>query len=129
MSIRIMAAALAMTIVAAPAVAQTHTPQSDAISAATAPGTAAANDRAGARVAQRAGGQAVDQARYAEDMAAYGRAVRARHRGMVRDERTYGRQQRAYADAMADWRLQVAACRRGNTRMCRMPAPDPSRYF
>lgn len=64
-------------------------------------------------------------ARYAADMAAY---LDARHIAAA-DRMRYDRQQRAYADAMAAWRDQVRACRRGYQRACEAPTPDPAAFY
>ena len=41
----------------------------------------------------------------------------------------YVRQQRAYADAMAVWRIQVEECKRGHRKACDMPPPDVTAYY
>jgi pyruvoyl-dependent arginine decarboxylase (PvlArgDC) len=65
---------------------------------------------------------------YARDMAAYSDALRAQHRAEMADVRQYERQQRAYAGAMFDWRIQVEACRHGSTRACTAATPNPADY-
>ena len=65
---------------------------------------------------------------YARDMAAYSDALRAQHRAEMADVRQYERQQRAYAGAMFDWRIQVEACRHGSTRPCTAATPNPADY-
>lgn len=69
------------------------------------------------------------QAAYEQDMAAYRDALRARHHDAVADARLYDHQQRAYADAMVAWRIQVAACHRGRRAACDAPAPDPAAFW
>ena len=107
--------------------------RSDRISASTAPGTAAANDAAAGEVAARDQARAAmsvaDQDRYDADMQAYREARQARRQLIRHDEAYYDRQQRAYAAAMADWRMQAAACRRGHPRACRAPTPRPGDYM
>lgn len=102
-------------------------PRSDAVAAETAPGVAAANAEVAA-VAPSGSAVAVDGARFAQDMAAYRTVVQARNQAAARDAAIYDRQQRAYATAMADWRVQVRACERGNSRACKAPTPDPTAY-
>ena len=65
---------------------------------------------------------------YARDMAAYSDALRAQNRAEMADVRQYERQQRAYAGAMFDWRIQVEACRHGSTRACTAATPNPADY-
>lgn len=107
--------------------------RTDRISASTAPGVAAANNAAAGRMAARDEARAArsdaDQARYDADMRAYMQARRARRQTIRHDQAYYDRQQRAYAAAMADWRMQAAACHRGHTRACRAPAPRPGDYM
>jgi len=50
------------------------------------------------------------------------------HREVMRHRIRYARQERAYADAMADWRLQVIACTQGKTAACTAPTPNPEDY-
>jgi hypothetical protein len=69
------------------------------------------------------------QAQYETDMAAYRDALSAQQRAKFADERRYDRQQRAYAQAMYDWRVQVDACRAGNNRACNAPTPNPADYL
>lgn len=130
---------LAAALVAVPALAtaqmqdaapvQAPSPASEAVSAQTAPGVAAAaaeaNLRGGMIKADNVGATAV----YARDMAAYRTAVRRHNRTLIRDQVRYDRQQRAYADAMAVWRDQIAACKRGSARACRAPTPDPAAFY
>jgi hypothetical protein len=73
--------------------------------------------------------QASAEAQYAADLAAYRDALRAHHREVVRDARVADRQERAYADAMRDWRRQVYACKHGSTRACNAPSPNPADYW
>lgn len=64
------------------------------------------------------------------DRRAYNSAVTARHhRAVNRYDRRYVRQQTAYANAMAAWRRQVAACKRGDRRACRAPSPRVASFY
>lgn len=92
------------------------------------PGTTALNGQAlqqstGARV-----DDATAQGQYAADMAAYRGALIANHHEAMRDQAHYEHQQRAYASAMAAWRMQVEDCKRSNYA-CKAPAPDPADYY
>lgn len=97
------------------------------------PGVAAANADVAAQAEVRtdavATSNAEAQAQYAEDMAAYRASLVTNHRAAVADARLYDRQQRAYADAMAAWRHQVDACKRGNGAACKAPTPNPADFW
>ena len=70
-------------------------------------------------------GAALDaKAQYAADMAAYNRTLDRNDRR----QRRYARNQRAYADAMAAWRIQVRDCHQGVTAACNAPTPDPAAF-
>jgi hypothetical protein len=101
-------------------------PQSEAISAQTAPETAMANARAEADIGSPV---SIDEAQYARDLDAYRAAVRARRQVMAQDAAIEAQHERAYALAMADWRTQVAACEKGKSKACKAPTPDPANYF
>ncbi|WP_298667861.1 hypothetical protein [uncultured Sphingomonas sp.] len=102
--------------------------RTEAIDAAGRPGVVAANRAALAESSAQTAVQQVDAAQYAADIQVYRQARRARHRQIARNDARYARQERAYADAMTDWRRQVAACDHGNTAACNAPTPDPARY-
>ena len=72
---------------------------------------------------------AENQAQYDADVAAYRAAVEAHAMATMHDDARYARQQRAYADAMAQWRVQVAACKQGKQKACDLPTPDPAAYY
>ncbi len=72
---------------------------------------------------------AVAQGQYEADRAAYLRAMRAHNHAVNASDGIFVRQQTAYADAMADWRVQVEACKRGKQRICNLPTPDPMNYM
>lgn len=65
------------------------------------------------------------QAQQNADLAAYDAALQAHGRQVA----AYTRQRRAYADAMAAWRVQVAACQQGHQPACKAPAPDPASFY
>lgn len=142
----------AALVIAAPAIAQTtdpadqpstplpydpghdsNTPRSNAIAAESAPGVAAANRdmHAQIRMEDTAVGavNAANDARYQADVAAYRAAMRARRQTIAANAALQADRERAYAMAMADWRDQVAACKRGKSRACKMPSPNPASYM
>lgn len=127
-------------LIAAPVVAQTTpTPptsteqRDDAVAAETAPEVAAANRQVGAVASFDNGAvtavNAANEARYQADVRRYRAAMRARRHTIAADAALQSDRERAYAMAMADWRDQVAACKRGRTRACRMPSPNPANYM
>lgn len=89
------------------------------------PGTMSANAAVAGDIAAVKTVNATNRAQHAADMAAYDAAMRDH----VRKSARYARQQRAYADAMAAWRIQVAACEKGKSVACNAPAPDPANFY
>lgn len=142
---------LAATVALAPALAQTTptgrspqeefqrgyaaTPMPDQanINAGGQAGVQALNGQAGAAAQANAEAatqtSAANQAQYDADRAAYMNALVAHNHAVNRTDARYMRQQRAYADAMAVWRVQVDACKRGHQRACDMPAPNPADFY
>jgi hypothetical protein len=140
MKTKSIALALALLGSAATATAQTAPPApatSGAEKDVNSPDVAAANQDVAAQAAARqsavaevnADTQASADTQYAADLAAYREALRAHHREVARDARIADRQERAYADAMRDWRRQVYACKHGSNRACKAPTPDPANYW
>lgn len=144
-TLRLMLAAAA-ALACAPLAAQTtsephqvdpHQPQNDGSAAASAtvppgqvaagvdPGTANANANVQGNIAATATVSANNNAQYDADVANYDAAMRAHGRADAR----YARQKRAYADAMAAWRIQTAACLKGHQVACNAPAPDPANFY
>ncbi|MES2290554.1 MAG: hypothetical protein V4530_12540 [Pseudomonadota bacterium] len=117
--------AIAVAGMSAPLMAQVDS-QSNAINTAR---VATANADVAADAQQEAAMNAEQKEQYAKDMTAYREALRQHDRAKAMDERIYDRQQRAYARAMFDWRMQVAACKRGNNAACNAPTPDPANYW
>jgi hypothetical protein len=69
------------------------------------------------------------QAQYNADMAAWLDAMRTRDSRIAANASQYDRQQRAYADAMYVWRMQVRDCERGFEFACNRPTPNPADYM
>ncbi|AXJ97056.1 hypothetical protein DM480_11935 [Sphingomonas sp. FARSPH] len=107
--------------------------RSNAIAAQTAPGVAAANADVAAQAQLQdnavAAVNAADSAQYRADVRRYRAAMRARRQVIAADAALQVDRERAYAMAMADWRAQVRACKRGHSRACTMPSPDPQNYM
>jgi len=116
--------AVALLTAASPAWAQVDTTSADVNTQRVANANGVAAAQAHAEVSMNA--EQKDQ--YARDMAAYSDALRVQHRAEMADVRQYERQQRAYAGAMFDWRIQVEACRHGSTRACNAATPNPADY-
>lgn len=146
LSAALTSAALTIALPLAPLAAQpdigTHQvdpnqPQNDGSAAASAtvppgqiapgadPGTAVANATVQGGLAAAATVNANNQAQYDADLAAYDAAMRAHGQQSAR----YARQKRAYADAMAVWRMQTAACLKGHQVACNAPTPDPANFY
>ena len=108
-------------------------PHQDAINAGGQSGTAALNAGVNNNLqdtqAVNAANQAIYQADSASDQARYDEALREHDRNIARSDRHYRHQQRAYADAMAAWRLQVRDCLAGHKMACNMPPPDPASFY
>ncbi len=105
------------------------TPKSQAINAQEAPVTRALNNTVDQATTVDAVGAQMDQQQYQEDLAAYHDAVMANHADAMKDQRRFDRQQRAYADAMAQWRAQTDACNKGKLKACKLPTPNPADYY
>ncbi|NNM75401.1 hypothetical protein HJG53_00560 [Sphingomonas sp. ID1715] len=73
--------------------------------------------------------QADLQAQYASDMSSWLSAMRARDASIAANAAQYDRQQRAYADAMYVWRMQVRDCERGYQFACNRPTPNPADFM
>jgi hypothetical protein len=70
-----------------------------------------------------------DEAAYKADLAAYHDRIMAERADAMNDMERFNRQQRAYADAMAQWRKQSAACEKGKMPACRLPTPNPADFY
>jgi hypothetical protein len=131
----------ASTVQPAPALAPTRelpydrgydktTPRTEAVNAVEAPVTADLNAQAGTAAAQTAAANDIDaKAVYEADREAYWNALMQHDRSVRRADRRYARQQTAYADAMAAWRVQVDACKHGNRSACNAPTPTPDQFY
>lgn len=141
--------AIALALIASPALAQSQSnspsaprtplahdrgydkpdPRTDAINAPIRPRVAAANNAVAAASANQIATNAKDEAQYAADMAAYRTELAAHDATLAADAAFAARQERAYADAMTAWRIQVNDCRRGVRAACEAPTPRPADYW
>ena len=65
---------------------------------------------------------------YELDRAAFRAEVVARREKIEADQEAYTKQQMAYADAMAAWRIQNDECKRGILKSCKKPTPVPADF-
>ena len=112
---------LTAALVALPALAQS-TQQLNA-------GVAAQANAAATTNAVNAEISAANQAQYETDRQAYIAALIQHDRAVDRTAARTVRQQTAYADAMAVWRVQVDQCKKGRQKACELPAPNPADYY
>ena len=103
--------------------------RTEAINAPNRPETAAANSMTTGSSVSTAAIQADLQAQYNADMAAWLDAMRSRDARIAANAAQYDRQQRAYADAMYVWRMQVRDCERGFQFACNRPTPNPADFM
>jgi hypothetical protein len=149
MRTKLMLAALAGAAIVSPVLAQTTNPnaphqelaqdrgydkptaRADAVNAQEAPVTAALNGQFDAAAASATSGAPTPaaQAQYDVDRQAYLDALMKHDRAVDRTDARYMRQQRAYADAMSVWRVQVQECKKGHQRACELPPPNVSDYY
>jgi hypothetical protein len=66
---------------------------------------------------------------YELDRAAFRAEVVARREKIEADQEAYTKQQMAYADAMAAWRMQNDECKRGILKSCKKPTPVPADFY
>lgn len=90
---------------------------------------AAANSMTSGSSVSAAAIQADLQAQYNSDMTAWLDSMRARDSRIASNAAQYDRQQRAYADAMYVWRMQVRDCERGFQFACNRPTPNPADFM
>jgi len=93
------------------------------------PHTATLNAGVGNRIQSANAVNAANQAQYQSDLDAYDTAMRAHNRRVAQQDVRYARQKRAYADAMAAWRMQALACQNGHKAACDAPTPQPSDFY
>ena len=106
--------------------------RTEAINVQTRDDVARANSTANLTSGSSANAAAVQadlQAQYSSDMTSWFSAMRARDANIAANAAQYDRQQRAYADAMYVWRMQVRDCERGFTFACNRPTPNPADFM
>ena len=104
-------------------------PRTEAINAPIRDDVARANQMSSGAAATAASTARTEaEIQYDADMAAWLAALEARGEAIAADRSVYVANQRAYADAMAAWRRQTAACKAGATAACKLPTPNPADY-
>jgi hypothetical protein len=103
--------------------------RADAVNAKEGPVTDSLNAQANAAASTTATTSASAQAQYDLDRQAYMDALVRHDAAVNRTDVRYARQQRAYADAMAVWRVQVDECKKGHRRACDLPPPNVADYY
>ena len=106
--------------------------RTEAINAQTRDDVAAANSTANITSGSSVSAAAIQadlQAQYNADMAGWLTAMNERDKTIVRNARAHAAQQRAYADAMYVWRMQVRDCERGFQFACNRPTPNPADFM
>lgn len=144
MRIKLMTAMLAGAAMLSPALAQTSapsrelphdrgydkpSPRTDAINAHEGHVTDSLNAQANGAATANATASTTAQAQYEVDRQSYMDALIKHDAAVDRTDMRYARQQRAYADAMAVWRIQVQECKKGHRRACDLPPPSVSDYY
>jgi hypothetical protein len=104
-------------------------PRTDAVNAKEGPVTDSLNAQANTAAATTASASTTNQAQYDLDRQAYIDALVQHDAAVNRTDARYMRQQRAYADAMAVWRVQVQECKKGHQRACNLPTPNVADYY
>ena len=121
---------MASALVASPLFAQAYDANSSQPAPASPnPGTTAANNAVLSASDMSQARTTEGQAQYDADREAYMAALAQHDRAVDRADARWAHQQAAYADAMAAWRWQAAACKRGNQRACNMPTPNPADFY
>ncbi|MDB5688988.1 MAG: hypothetical protein JWL91_864 [Sphingomonas bacterium] len=105
------------------------TPKHDAVDAQEGPRTRQLNATSALGAEVKGEATAADQAAYEADLAAYHDEIMASRADAMNDVARFNRQQRAYADAMAQWRAQTIACEKGKLKACKLPTPRPADYY
>jgi hypothetical protein len=106
--------------------------RTEAINAQTRDDVARANSTANITNGSSATAAAVQadlQAQYNADMASWMEGMRTRGAVNAANQAEYDRRQRAYADAMYVWRMQVRDCERGYQFACNRPTPNPADFI
>ena len=106
--------------------------RTEAINAPNRDDVAAANSGANMTTGSSVSAAAVQadlQAQYNADMASWMEGMRTRGAVNAANQTEYDRKQRAYADAMYVWRMQVRDCERGFQFACNRPTPNPAEYM
>ena len=126
---RSMLTAIAVAMLSSAAFAQNSTAGATAADAQEQPVTQSMNQAGAASAATANAENDAQRHQYDLDRAAFRAEVATRKAKILDDQIAYERQQAAYADAMAAWRIQSDACKAGSTRACKAPTPVPADFM
>jgi hypothetical protein len=93
------------------------------------PVTQSLNNGVAANAATTNAVNAANQDQYELDRAAFRAESATRRLKTELNEEAYAKQQMAYADAMAAWRIQNDECKRGILKSCKKPTPVPADFY
>ena len=116
-----------MLLVSSLAFAQT--PATTAADVREQPVTQALNNNVAVNAQANTAASNAQQNQYELDRASFRAEVVARREKIEMDQEAYARQQMAYADAMAAWRIQNDECKRGILKSCKKPTPVPADFY
>ncbi len=106
-----------------------QTPATTAADMREQPVTQALNNNVAANAQANTAVSDAQQNQYELDRASFRAEVVARREKIEMDQEAYARQQTAYADAMAAWRIQNDECKRGILKSCKKPTPVPADFY
>lgn len=106
-----------------------QTPATTAADVREQPVTQALNNNVAANAQASTAVSDSQQNQYELDRASFRAEVAARREKIEMDQEAYAKQQMAYADAMAAWRIQNDECKRGILKSCKKPTPVPADFY
>ena len=106
-----------------------QTPAATAADVREQPVTQALNNNVAANAQANTAVSDAQQNQYELDRASFRAEVVARREKIEMDQEAYAKQQMAYADAMAAWRIQNDECKRGILKSCKKPTPVPADFY
>ena len=117
------------TVLLISSLAFAQTPTTTAADVREQPVTQALNNNVAANAQANTAVRDAQQNQYELDRASFRAEVAARREKIEMDQEAYAKQQSAYADAMAAWRIQNDECKRGILKSCKKPTPVPADFY
>lgn len=117
------------TVLLISSLAFAQTPTTTAADVREQPVTQALNNNVAANAQANTAVSDAQQNQYELDRASFRAEVAARREKIEMDQEAYAKQQSAYADAMAAWRIQNDECKRGILKSCKKPTPVPADFY